>query len=90
MRYKRVFLLLALLVTLTTTIKILCNNNTKYSANDKKFKKVIVVQGDTLWKIAAELELKQDIRKTVYEIRKINDITPLIYEGQEILVPVQE
>jgi hypothetical protein len=46
-----------------------------------------VQANDTLWSIAEQCELKQDISKTVYEIREKNGITPIIHEGQTILIP---
>lgn len=57
---------------------------------DEKFsyKSYSIQAGDTLWGIAEQCDLKQDVRKTVYLIREKNDITPVIVPGQEILIPV--
>lgn len=50
-----------------------------------------VVQGETLWCIAKLYSPDVDPRKTVYLIRTINSLdSPIIYPGQEILVPVIE
>lgn len=47
-----------------------------------------VVHGETLWCIAKFYSPQADPRKVVYAIRTINNISPIIYPGQEILVPV--
>lgn len=88
MKHKRLIFILALLVTLTSKI-IITTNDMKYNQSQEKLQVYIVEPGDTLWQVAKELKLKQDVRQTVYEIRKLNDITPQIYPGQEILVPAQ-
>lgn len=44
--------------------------------------------GESLWGIAKQYSEGQDIREVVYWIREDNDITPLIYPGQVILVRV--
>ena len=46
-----------------------------------------VKPGDTLWSIALEYKQPgQDTRKYIDEIKRINGIDALIYEGQEILI----
>ena len=72
---KRLFISLLLLLTLTG-----CGTKHTYTL-------YTVQPNDTLWSIAEQCELKQDIRETVYEIREKNGITPIIHEGQVILVP---
>lgn len=47
-----------------------------------------VHQGDTLWSIAASTHPEGDIREIIYMIRQKNDISPNIYPGQEILIPI--
>jgi LysM repeat protein len=50
---------------------------------------VIVHPGDSLWKIARNHGNKQnDIRKIIYEIKKINQLeSSTIHPGQIILMP---
>lgn len=52
---------------------------------------VEVVEGDTLWTIAESFtDDEVDIRKTVYEIRKTNNLrTAEIYPGDVILIPLE-
>ena len=46
-----------------------------------------VKPGDTLWSIALEHKQPgQDTRKYIDEIKRINGISALIYEGQEIQI----
>ena len=46
-----------------------------------------VKPGDTLWSIALEHKSpKQDTRKYIDEVKRINNITATIYEGQEIQI----
>jgi cell division protein YceG involved in septum cleavage len=54
------------------------------------YAEVEIHAGDTLWKIASEYkDEKQDIRRLIYEICKINEIKAgNIQAGQIILVPV--
>lgn len=51
----------------------------------------VVSPGDTIWSIALQCGIEQDIRETIYNIRKKNGLdTALIYPGQKLLVPVYE
>lgn len=54
------------------------------------YKEITVKQGDTLWSIAQKYgPVKQDIRKTVYDLKKINKLEreDYIYPGQILLIP---
>ncbi len=61
-----------------------------YSANHKKFtyKTYTVSQGETLWSIAKVTCPGMDPRKIVAIIRDKNGVTPVIYPGQELQVPI--
>lgn len=49
---------------------------------------VTVMPGDTLWEIASENSTNMDIRKYIYEIKKMNGLEDAtIYVGQELLLP---
>lgn len=48
-----------------------------------------VEQGDTLWKIARDYSTeKQDVRRVIDIIEKMNDCGATIYPGQCLIVPV--
>jgi nucleoid-associated protein YgaU len=47
---------------------------------------VVVKKGDTLWGLAEKYGPKQDIRKTVYEIKMINNITDKYLKPGELLI----
>jgi LysM repeat protein len=61
-----------------------------YAEEKVNFKNIVVKSGDTIWGIASKYtEPSKDIRKTVREICRINEIKPEnIYPGQVIRVPV--
>lgn len=55
-----------------------------------QYSQYIVQPGDTLWSIAREYRIgRQDIRKVVWELQEVNEITPMIYPGQELWVPLK-
>ncbi|CDF57982.1 cell division suppressor protein YneA [Thermobrachium celere] len=58
--------------------------------NIVNYTEVVVQKGDTLWNISMKYTPKsKDIRKTVYEIKKINNINnSIIQPGQILKVPI--
>jgi len=46
-----------------------------------------VRQGDTLWDIANQHRGRTDVRKYIFQIKKLNDIDSNIYPGQELFLP---
>lgn len=59
-----------------------------FSASPEVYDNMIVSEGDTIWSIASQI--KGDINKNVYEIKKINNLkNSIIYVGQELQVPAQ-
>ncbi|MGF7185947.1 LysM repeat protein [Desulfitispora alkaliphila] len=61
------------------------------SEKDSLTKTIVVKQGDTLWNIVREqYPYSKDIRKNIYEVRKLNYIDQHIYPGQEIIIPVNK
>lgn len=64
----------------------------EFNTSPKKYnyETYIVSEGDTLWSIAASTHPEGDIREIIYMIRQKNDISPLIFPGQELLIPICE
>ncbi|MCX7695834.1 MAG: LysM peptidoglycan-binding domain-containing protein [Caloramator sp.] len=56
------------------------------------YKEVVVKKGDTIWNISIKYTPKdKDVRKTVYEIRKINNLNDcIIFPGQTLKVPIDK
>lgn len=52
------------------------------------YSEYVVQAGDTIWNIARECNMQQDIRKTVFNIRIKNKLdSPIIFPGQTLLIP---
>lgn len=78
----------AFISTLLTLLIILISTNA-YS-NHSKFEAVRVMPGDTLWSIAEKINKDTDIRETIYNIKKLNNMEKSdIIAGTEIIVPVE-
>lgn len=61
-----------------------------YSKDIPKFNYIRVEEGDTIWSLASDYDYNEDIRKTVYEISKLNNIqNASIYPGDVIKIPVK-
>jgi len=86
-RFKRFMFISILFVSILvfasmTTLK-------AYSKNIPQFDYIRVEKGDTLWSIASKNMNGKDIRKTVYEISKLNNIhDSVIYPGDILKLPV--
>lgn len=57
--------------------------------SQKHFTEVVVHRKDTLWTIAEEVTPPgQDVRNTIYKIRKINNLSSaVLHPGQRLLIP---
>lgn len=59
-----------------------------YGDREPSLKAVTVKRGDTLWNIAEKYNKNGDIRKYIYEIKKLNNLnTSNIYAGDTIILP---
>lgn len=59
-----------------------------YGYQDVKYTVLTVREGDTLWSIASEHFKEGDIRKHIYDIKKLNKLTTSeIYAGTELIIP---
>lgn len=79
-----VFLVFVFSVIVTTVFTIF-----SYSCDIPKYKTIIVKTGDTLWDIAKIHASDSDIRKYIYNLKKINGLKDnTIYSGTALKVPV--
>lgn len=63
-------------------------SNAAYGYRDTAYETVNVRQGDTLWSIANQYNKNEDIRKYIYEVKKINNLTSnVIYAGTQLKLP---
>ena len=60
-----------------------------FSASLIEYDKIVVSAGDTLWSIA--LNLDGNVKENIYDIKKVNNLSnSIIYEGQELLIPIKK
>ncbi|MCX8130668.1 MAG: LysM peptidoglycan-binding domain-containing protein [Clostridia bacterium] len=79
--------IMIMIITITTTFLA----TTVYGYKESSYKTIIVRQGDTLWDIANKNNKESDIRKYIYEIKKVNNLNDgNIISGQELKIPVLE
>ncbi|MEG0923490.1 MAG: LysM peptidoglycan-binding domain-containing protein [Anaerovoracaceae bacterium] len=60
------------------------------SLTEQQYQQIEVTYGDTLWSIAESyMPTDQDIRKSIYEITKLNQVSAdTLQSGQTLLIPV--
>lgn len=77
----------ALIGTLITIV-IFCFPITAKSCSNSLPQKVVVLKGETLWKIVNQKYPNENLSKKTYEIAEINNIVNgTIYPGQVLLLP---
>lgn len=55
---------------------------------EKTYETITVRRGDTLWDIAVRYNKSRDVRKYIYEIKKLNSLSDsIIYEGDKLILP---
>lgn len=88
--YKRLkFVLFSIAITLIFILAVARVTESK-STTDIQYVTYIVQPGQTLWDIAKELHPGEDPRRLIFQIREVNDITPIIQPGQAIKVPISD
>lgn len=82
---KRFFSFLFVLSLLTFFI---IYTNVVSGYKEPSYQSIIVNQGDTLWSIAEKYGNNSNIRKYIYELKKINNLeSGIILENSAILIP---
>lgn len=77
-----ILMLIIFIVVFITGFKIHNRTNIIYIEHE-------VQQGETIWSIAKQYNTYKDIRKTVYQIKKINNNSDsIIHIGDILLIPV--
>lgn len=81
----------ALIITLLVLCFVLIlYSQVVYGYGEAAFKTVIVKEGDTLWNIALTYGENQDIRKFIYDLKKLNNIEDnTIYPGERLKIPIK-
>lgn len=79
------------IIFFTSLFFIINTVNAKGMGNNIEYRTVIVEKGDTLWNIIKDnCSNYKDIRKAVYEVKKVNDIfSANIVPGQKIKIPIK-
>jgi len=55
---------------------------------EQSYETIKIAKGDTLWEIARRYNKEGDIRKYIYELKKLNNFSgSQIFEGDEIKIP---
>lgn len=79
-------------ITIVFTVLILVSTfifaTSAYGYKEPGFKIIKVKTGDTLWDIANKYGKNGDIRKYIYEIKKVNKLaSSKIFAGDELMIP---
>lgn len=88
MRIKSMPRFITFLIILFVIISCITNMfiNKVFSHEEEKYECVVVSEGDSLWTIASNL--KGDINRNIYDIKKINNLdSSMVYVGQSLLIP---
>ncbi|WP_051280206.1 cell division suppressor protein YneA [Anaerovorax odorimutans] len=82
-----IFVLFILILVISLSTKLVNNSSENFSKTN--YTEIQIQSGDTLWEIASKFNSTQDdLRKVVFEICKINNITANnIYPGQTVIIP---
>lgn len=87
---KRIVLLVfGIMLMIATLNSVFTYSAAAFSHSKETYLEITVQRNDTLWCIAEKITPEgKDMRNTVYQIRKINNLDSVILQpGQQILVP---
>jgi len=88
LKNKKRFAFIISLIVLAVTFAGFITSAGASSPQPDEHKVIRVEKGDTLWEIASTHSDNIDIRKYIYNIKQLNNLTgDTIYEGQVLLLP---
>ena len=82
---------LSIAVVLIVSIAVFMSISTSsLGAPEKQYEVIVVRSGDTLWDIAKEHSGNKNISKSIYEIKKINNLSSAsdLQPGMELNIPI--
>lgn len=86
LKNKKRFYTVMMLLMISIFTSVFASNVQGY--REPKTSTITVQSGDSLWSIALKYKEKGDIRKYIYDIKKLNNLdNSNIYAGQEIIIP---
>lgn len=75
-------------ISILIFISVMAFANSAYGYQKARFKEISVKPGDTLWSIASKYSDNSDIRKYIFDIKRINNMkSSNIYTGAVLLIP---
>ena len=87
---KKIIIDIVFILIIISIFNLIISNQLEKNILD--YKEYVVRSGDTIWSIAMDLvdnNRKIDIKSIINDIKTLNSLNDvLIYEGQEILLPV--
>lgn len=86
---RNILLIFMLIIFFSFYFSLTCLREGQAIGNTDSHTRIVVKRGDTLWNLAEKYSSKnQDIRKTVYEIKKINNLSDqYLMPGKLLIIP---
>jgi cell division protein YceG involved in septum cleavage len=79
------------LIVVITSLTIACSlifTSVAYGYKEPRYQVIEIKKGDTLWKLAQHYGNNGDIRKYIYDIKKLNNLSSSeIFEGDYLKIP---
>ena len=86
----RIAVIASLSILLLSLLSMVTGASAGSNPSTVEYEKIIVAPGQTLWNIAANLEIKGDRREIVDEIMSLNNLSnPELSAGQKIYLPTR-
>lgn len=88
-KFVKMLIVISVICLILLPFTSIVHGESKTKSSGVACQRVTVSSGDTLWTIASQyINQSDDVRRLVYEIRKINKLnSAIIVPGQELLIP---